>query len=37
MNQWLFVGAAYGVTLGAAAALVAWSWLAVRAAERDGR
>ena len=37
MNQWLFVWAAYAVTLGATTALVAWSWLAVRAAERDGR
>ena len=34
MNHWLFVGAAYGVTLAATAALVAWSWRAMRAAEK---
>jgi heme exporter protein CcmD len=37
MNQWLFVGAAYGLTLVAAAGLIAWSWLAMRATERDGK
>ena len=35
MNQWLFVYAAYAVTLGGTAALIGWSWLAMRAAERD--
>jgi len=35
MNQWLFVYAAYGLTLGTTAALIGWSWLAMRAAERD--
>jgi hypothetical protein len=35
MNQWWFVDAAYGLTLGATAALTAWNWLAMRAAERD--
>ena len=37
MNHWLFVGAAYGLTLGATAALVFASWRAMRAAERDGQ
>jgi hypothetical protein len=35
MNQWLFVAAAYGLTLGATVALIAWSYVAMRAAERD--
>lgn len=34
MNHWLFIGAAYGLTLGATALLIAWSWRAMRAAER---
>lgn len=34
MNPWLFVAAAYGVTLVATAVLVAWSWRAMRAAEK---
>lgn len=33
LNQWSFVVAAYGVGLGAAALLVAQSWLAMRKAE----
>ena len=35
MNQWLFVTAAYGVTLGATVALIGWSYVAMRTAERD--
>jgi hypothetical protein len=35
MNQWLFVAAAYGLTLGATVALIVWSYVAMRAAERD--
>ena len=35
MNQWLFVAAAYGVTLGSTLALIAWSYVAMRTAERD--
>jgi heme exporter protein CcmD len=35
MNHWLFVAAAYGITLGATAALIGWSYFAMRAAERD--
>jgi len=35
MNQWLFVAAAYGVTLGATVALIVWSYVAMRAAERE--
>jgi hypothetical protein len=34
MNHWTFVTAAYAVTLSGTAALVAWSWLAMRKAER---
>ncbi len=37
MNHWLFVSAAYGITLAATAALIGWSWLAMRDAERDGK
>lgn len=37
MNHWLFVGAAYGLTLVATAGLVLASWRAMRAAERDGQ
>ena len=33
IDQWLFVIAAYGVTIAATLALVAWSWLTMRAAE----
>jgi hypothetical protein len=35
MNQWLFVAAAYGVTLGATVALIGWSYVAMRAAEHE--
>jgi hypothetical protein len=35
MNQWAFVAAAYAVTLGGTAALVLWSWRAMRRAEKD--
>ena len=35
MNHWAFVTAAYAITLAATAGLVGWSWLAMRAAERD--
>jgi heme exporter protein CcmD len=34
MNPWPFVIAAYGITLAAVAALVLWSWLAMRGSER---
>ena len=34
LDAWLFVNAAYLMTIGAALALVAWSWWAMRAAER---
>ena len=34
LDPWLFVNAAYALTVGATLALVAWSWLAMRAAER---
>ena len=34
LDQWNFVLAAYAVTVLATLALVAWSWLAMRAAER---
>ncbi|MEO7634385.1 MAG: heme exporter protein CcmD [Sphingomicrobium sp.] len=33
MNPWPFVLAAYAVTIGATAALLVWSWRAMRAAE----
>ncbi len=36
MNQWPFVIAAYGVTLGGAAVLLVVSYLAMRGAERPG-
>ena len=34
LDPWLFVNAAYLLTIGATLALMAWSWLAMRAAER---
>ena len=34
LDQWTFVLAAYAVTVLATLALVGWSWLAMRAAER---
>ena len=34
LDQWLFVYAAYGVGFGGTLALAAWSWLAMRAAEK---
>ena len=34
LDPWLFVNAAYAFAIGATLALVAWSWLAMRAAER---
>jgi hypothetical protein len=34
LDQWHFVIAAYALTIGATLAQVAWSWLAMRAAER---
>jgi hypothetical protein len=33
MNPWPFVAAAYGLALAGTAALVLWSWLAMRSAE----
>lgn len=35
LDQWNFVIAAYAVTILGTLALVAWSWLAMRAAERQ--
>lgn len=35
MNHWLFVGAAYGLTLVVTLGLIGWSYVAMRAAERD--
>ena len=35
MNHWLFVAAAYGITAGATIALIGWSYVAMRAAERE--
>ena len=35
MNPWPFVAAAYAVGLGGTAALVLWSWLAMRRAEAE--
>ena len=37
MNPWPFVTAAYVLTLAATVVLVAASWIAMRAAERDGK
>ncbi len=34
MNPWLFVIAAYAVTLGGAALVALWSWRAMRKAEK---
>ena len=34
LDQWDFVVAAYAVTVAATLTLVAWSWLAMRVAER---
>ncbi len=34
LDQWLFVYAAYGVGILGTLALTAWSWLAMRAAEK---
>ena len=34
LDQWTFVVAAYAVTIAATLALVGWSWLAMRTAER---
>jgi nucleoside recognition membrane protein YjiH len=34
LDQWTFVIAAYAVTIAATLALVGWSWLAMRLAER---
>ena len=34
LDPWFFVNAGYALTIGATLALVAWSWLAMRAAER---
>lgn len=35
MNPWPFVIAAYAVALGGTFALVLWSWLAMRTAEKE--
>ena len=34
LDQWTFVIAAYAVTIAGTLAMVGWSWLAMRAAER---
>ena len=34
LDQWVFVYAAYGITLAGTLGLSAWAWLAMRAAER---
>jgi hypothetical protein len=34
LDQWTFVLTAYAVTIAATLALVGWSWLAMRVAER---
>ena len=34
LDQWLFVWAAYAVTMAGTCAMVCWSWLAMRAAEK---
>jgi len=34
LNQWNFVVSAYAIGVGATLALVIWSWLAMRRAER---
>jgi hypothetical protein len=34
LDPWFYVNAAYLLTIAATLALVAWSWLAMRAAER---
>ena len=34
MNAWLFVTAAYVVTVGGTAGLICWAWTTMRAAER---
>jgi hypothetical protein len=34
LDPWFYVNAAYALTIGATLALVAWSWWAMRAAER---
>jgi hypothetical protein len=34
LDQWLFVYATYAIAVSATLALIAWSWLAMRAAER---
>jgi hypothetical protein len=34
LDPWFFVHAAYALTIGATVALVGWSWLTMRAAER---
>ncbi len=34
LDQWPFVIAAYAAAVGATLALVAWSWIAMRRAER---
>ena len=35
LDPWFFVNAAYALTIAATLALAAWSWLAMRAAERQ--
>jgi hypothetical protein len=34
LDPWFYVHAAYVLTIGATLALIAWSWWAMRAAER---
>jgi uncharacterized membrane protein YgdD (TMEM256/DUF423 family) len=35
MNHWPFIIAAYTITLGGAALVTGWAWLAMRKAEQD--
>ena len=37
MNQWHFVIAAYGLFVVATGGLLLWSWMAMRAAEDEGK
>lgn len=34
LDQWAFVTAAYGIGIAATVLLIAWSWLAMRRAEK---
>jgi hypothetical protein len=34
MNQWVFVWAAYGVTLAGTLGVTCWAWMSMRSAEK---